>query len=312
MPDQWLLLQGIAVAAGLAAAVFVALARWPRTGSGAGGTALGIGSGFLLGCLWIGIRPHWPPREDLDRLLLLLLPLVVAVEVITAIPKLPRWVTWLLRALIAMGAAPLLLFNTIYVADLAGPGSREWSRPQATIILGGLALGLTAVWTILLLLARRSAAATLPLALALVSAGSALAVMLSGYGTGGQMGLPLAAALAGAGIAALVLRRPVEVSAAVSLGVVGLFALLVIGRFFGTLETTHALVLFATPLLCGLPELLRSPKVRPWMRSVLQMLLVSVPVVFVIVQAQQKFTEASRPPAGPTEPSLQDYMDFGK
>jgi hypothetical protein len=315
MPDPWLLLQGIAVAAGLAAAVLLALAwpwRAPSPAALAVGAAVGVGGGFLLGVLRIGVWPHWPPREDIDRFLLLLLPIVVVVEIIAAVPPLPRYAPWILRALVAIGATPLLLYDTIYLADVAGPDSREWSATQTAIILPSLALGLAAVWTVLLLLAKRPAARTLPIGLAVVCAGSALAVMLSGYATGGQLGLPLAAALAGVGFASLALRGPVDISAGLGPGVVGLFALLAIGRFFGTMSTTHALLLFTTPLLCGLPELLPSPQIRPWMRSVLQAIVVAIPVIFVVTQAQQKFIADSKTPASPGELSLQDYMDLEK
>ena len=67
------------------------------------------------------------------------------------------------------------------------------------------------------------------------SAGAALAVMLSGYASGGQVGLPLAAAILGAAAAAMVLPRTLKVAGPPGVAVVGLFSLLVIGRFFGEL-----------------------------------------------------------------------------
>lgn len=97
------------------------------------------------------------------------------------------------------------------------------------------------------------------------------------------------------------------------LGVVGLFALLVIGRFFGELSTAHALLLLLAPLLCWLPEL---PYVR-WIglrwRGCARVVLAATPVAIVLLLAQQKFAEESaRTPARPLEGSSDDYMQFGK
>src|SRR5262249_10274173 len=137
-------------------------------------------------------------------------------------------------------------------------------------------------------------------------------IMLSGYATGGQLALPLAAALVGATVASWALSGPTDVTGPLGLGVVGLFALLVIGRFFGQLTTGHAALLFAAPLLCWLPELPSIRRLRPWLRGLAQVVLVAVPVAVAGAQAQQKFAEASRPSPDSKEPSIQDYMDFGR
>ena len=137
----------------------------------------------------------------------------------------------------------------------------------------------------------------MPIALAVVCAGAGCTVMLSGYATGGQLGLPLAGALVGVGFVSMALRGRVDVASALSVGLVGLFGLLVIGRFFGTLTTVHAIVLFAAPLLAWLPEMISSPRLRPWLRGAMRLALVAIPVVFVLAQAWQRFSADSRPPA---------------
>src|SRR5215471_13747611 len=100
MPDPILILQSMAAAA-VTDAVVVLLARWPRqTFSPARGSAacvLGVGVGVLFGCWWLGIRPHWPPREDQDRLLLILLPAIVVVEFVAAFLVRAPYLAWLLR-----------------------------------------------------------------------------------------------------------------------------------------------------------------------------------------------------------------------
>jgi hypothetical protein len=138
--------------------------------------------------------------------------------------------------------------------------------------------------------------------------------MLSGYASGGQLGLPLAAALAGAAAASLVLRDTAGLSAALGPAVVGLFSLLVIGHFFGELTTSHALLLGLAPLLCWLPEVPLVRRAPAWLRGLARLALVAVPLGVALVQAQQQFVQnsaaTSTQEAG--EPSLQDYMDFGK
>ena len=61
----------------------------------------------------------------------------------------------------------------------------------------------------------------------------------------------------------MVITRPVPLGVAV----VGLYSLLVIGRFFGELSSTHAIVLFASPLLAWLPELPGLRCLPQWARN---------------------------------------------
>ncbi|HEV3259179.1 MAG TPA: hypothetical protein VG013_20065, partial [Gemmataceae bacterium] len=218
-----------------------------------------------------------------------------------------RWLAWPLRLVIAVGAARVLLHNTTYLEDLAGPDSREWTPAQTWKILAGMGAALAVVWAALVLLVRRAPGRSVPLAVALACAAAAVTVMHSGYASGGQVGLPLAAALAGAVAASLVLSGPPAMEGALGLAVVGLFALLVIGRFFGELTTLNAALLFFAPLLCWLPEL------PPRFRGVARVVMVAVPVAVALLLAHQKFAEDSaRTAPGPQEPSTQDYLDIGK
>ena len=92
---------------------------------------------------------------------------------------------------------------------------------------------------------------------------------------------------------------------------VGLFAVVVIGHFFGELTWHQAALLFFAPLLCWLTALPYLRRLGPRRRGLAQVAL--VPVAVAMAQARQKLVEDSRPPAGGSgEPSLQDYMDFGK
>ena len=180
---------------------------------------------------------------------------MLVVELLAAFPKIPRWLVWPLRLALVAGGARVLLHGTSYITDLAGPGTSEWSPPLAWLIFGGLAALEAAVWALLSLLARRAPGPSLPVCLAVASAAAAVTVMLSGYATGGQVGLPLAAAIMGATAAMLVLTRSSRGTGPLGVPIIGLFSLLVIGRFFGELTSVHAILLFCAPLLGWLPEL---------------------------------------------------------
>jgi hypothetical protein len=331
MPDPVLILEAMAVAAVTAAGLFLICAwLWqkPHPALARGGAVLGVGLGFFAGCWLLGTRPDWPPRQDQDRLLLILLPAVMGVELVAAFVGPWRWLAWLLRFTVVASAGRVLLHNTIYLSDLAGPGSREWTPVQTWMIMGGLAIALAGGWASLILLARptsipaslsdkqngiRGRGSSALLSVAVACAGAAITVMLTGYATGGELGLPLAAALAGGTAALFVLKQSLPAEGAVSLGIVGLFALLVMGRFFGELPSAYAILLFLSTLLSWLPELPYIRRLRPHLRGVVRIALVAVPVVLVLMLAQQKFVrDSTKPSPGSDEPTIDDYLNFGK
>jgi hypothetical protein len=318
MPDPVLILTAMGIAVAASALIFVICGwRWRRAAGPSwmsAGWVLGVGFGLLLGCWVLGIRPHWPPREDRDRLLALVLPAVLLVELLAVFPKVPRWLVWTSRFALVAGGARVLLHGTSYITDLAGPGTSEWSPPLACVIFGGLAALEAAVWALLSLLVRRAAGPSVPVCLAIACAAAAVTVMLTGYASGGQVGLPLAAAVVGATAAMLVLTRSSRGTGPLGLPIVGLFSLLVIGRFFGELTSVQAVLLFCAPLLGWLPELPYVRRLPSWARGLARVVLVAAVVLAVVVLAQRKFEHDFQSPseAGPNEPSVQDYMDFGK
>src|SRR5205807_1665424 len=100
---------------------------------------------------------------------------------------------------------------------------------QAWLVLAGLAAALAGVWAALVALARRTpfpspapsgadrvtGGRSVPLVLAVACAGAALTVALSGYATGGLLGLPLAAALTGVVAASLALSARPDMTGAI-------------------------------------------------------------------------------------------------
>ena len=203
--------------------------------------------------------------------------------------------------------------NSAYIADLSGPGTRQWTPEQTWQILGGTAAALAGTWMLLSWLSHREPGRAVPLAVALACAGTAIILMLSGYASGGPLAMPLAGALVGALVASLVMKDTIPLDGLLCLGVVGLFAVIVIGRFFEELTWTNAALLLFAPLLCWLPELPLLHRMKPRLRALAGVVLTAVPVAIALALAQQKFVEDSaRTSPGSEEPSLEDYMNFGK
>lgn len=175
--------------------------------------------------------------------------------------------------------------------------SRVWSTGQVWSVLGTLALALGVVWWALVALGKRAPDFSVPLCLAMVCGGAGLTVMLSGYMSGGLIGLPFAAALIGATLAGLVLAKPPEPTGVLATGAVMLMSLLVIGHFFGELTTASACLLWAAPLASWLPELAPrsiSPTVRGWLRVA----AVGVVVAWVLAGMGESLpADSSRRPA---------------
>jgi hypothetical protein len=313
MPEPVWVLRSVAAAAFVAAALLLggwfARKRLPGLPSACG--VLGVGLGWLVGCWLLDLLPRWPPPEDRDRLLLVLLPAAVVAELAGAFGGRFVRLAWLARLVVAALAARVLLHGSVFIADHPGL-PREWSAQKTGLVLAALAAALALVWAALHSLAGRPGGRSVPLALAVVCTGSAVTVLLSGYMQAGLFGLALAGALAGAAVAALVLPGPVDGRGVVGVGVVGLFGLLVAGRFFGELTTLNAGLLFAAALLCWAAQVRPLRRLGPRLGAGAALLLALAPVGLALTLAQQKFVAQSGPPTAPGEATAEDYADFMK
>jgi hypothetical protein len=316
MTDPFGMFAIVALSSSLAAAV-VLLCGWPwrapRPRLTSAGCLLGAALALYVGCWLSGCRPRWPPREESDRLLLLLMPALIGVELLAVFVR-RGLLIWPPRLVLVAAAARALLHDTAYLADLSGPGTREWSPTQTACILGGLSAALAGAWGLLILLGRRTSGQPVALAVAMACAGATLTIVLSGQLSAAAFGFPLTAAVAGAALASLILSGRPDLGGVLGLGVVGLFALLVIGRFFAQLSTGHAVLLFFAPLLCWLPELPYVRRAGPRVRGCGRLLLTAVPVVLALSLARQQFVRdsARTTPASAPEPSVEDYRSFGR
>jgi hypothetical protein len=313
MPDPIVILTAMGVAFAVSA-VLVGAFGWPRPNASLrvvdAGWILGVAAGFFLGCWLLGNRPHWPLREDQDRLFVLVLPAIVLVELLAISPRVPRWLVWPLRAAVVAGTAPVLLHGSTYLS--AENGVAEWSLVQACAVLGGLAAFLATVWSLHALLTSRSPGMTHAVCLATTCAGAAVTVMLSGYATGGQDGLPLAAALFGAATITAAFGWSARGTLPLGVAMIGLYSLLVVGRFFGELSSTHGILLLASPLLGWLPELPGSGRLPKWARNLSRVLLVGILVSGVVIHTAVNLSDKPSSASEPNEPSAEDYSNFGR
>ncbi len=295
MPDPVLWFEAMGLAALVSFATLMAVV-WPGRGRVQRPAALGpttaLALGIAAGCAILGIHPRWPLAEDQDRLLAIVLPMALGVELATAFAR-PRWLAWTGRLLVVGLTGRILLHGSSYITDLVGPGSREWPPGTAATVFAGLAAAQLALWFFPWRLALRTPDASHTAVLAIVTFGTALVVMLSGYATGGLIGLPIAAALAGFSAAELLMPRPACRRGPFLAAATGLTSLLMIGRFFGELATPDAILLGSAPLLGWLPELVPTKRLSPRARASIRITLAALLVSAVVAHAGWQFARTS-------------------
>lgn len=295
MPDPIVMAEAVALAALTGFAAMAAVAWRARPGEGAevaptgAGWLFALGLGYYLGCWMLDLRPDWRMREDLDRLLGLVMPAAILVEGIGAIRRFSRRLAWGLRLVVAGLGARVLLHGTVY---LAGPDDMTWTTTQAGLVLAGVAAAEAAVWIALATIARRTSGVPVLLALAIAIGAAGLTVLLSGYVSGGQAALPMAAALGGAAIVAMAKPAMARVEAPIGLAVVTLASVLVLGGFFGSLRLDHAAILEFAPLLAAVPLLPGLRRLPPWARGLVGGILVAIAASGVVADAARRFAAA--------------------
>jgi hypothetical protein len=294
MPDYVLLVQGFLLAAIVAGLALLAIARpgLPPPWRTAAGWIAGLGGGIYSGCGLLGEWPRWPPLEDRDRFLVILLPLALAVEFAAMLLPTRRWIAWMLRIAVAMAAAPILLYNSSYLADLSGPGSAEWNRAETALMVVLSATMLAGVWGLLTVLQARTSDRALALVLVFTALASGATVMLCGYFRGGQLALPIAGAIAGVTLASYALPKQPMGNPCLGVSMIGIFTVTFIGRFYGSLPTSAAISLMLTPLLLWTAEIPGLRKLPPVARSAIGITAVLIALVLIVTWAQIRFNAA--------------------
>jgi hypothetical protein len=301
---DFVLLAKVVLIGGLIAAAVMSLATWGPTRQWRRSACWNwaIGAGVLAASGATDQWPHWPALEDRARFLTLVVPLTLVVETMAATMR-SGGVAWIVRLGLAAVVAPILLRDTIYLADLNGPNSAEWTPAQATIVLCGLAALLALVWAMLSWLQSRTSTPAVLWVLVLDALATAGTVMLSGYYRGGLLGLGVAGAIAGATLASCIAQPRSQTGGSLGMSVIGIFAVLLVGRFFGTLSTGLATCLLLAPLLAWTIELPRLRTLAPGWRSAGRLACVAVPLIVVVIVAQRQFSAASTARSRPPEPS---------
>ena len=323
MPEPLLFLKAMGAAA-IASAMFVlAMGRMGRrvsmkwlNPSWLNSTCvLAVGLGLAVGCVVLSLRWAWPPANGLDRFLTIVMPAVLGIELIAGFQSVPRRVAWFLRMSLTAAVPRILLHGSVYLTHLHG-SDNDWTPWQAGIALAMSAALLAGLWGLLSWLSHRSPGVSIPLALGLTTQCAGLTVMMAGYIKGGAVAFPLAATLVATTIAAgLIARRtgtPAHFSvptnsdiptkggapALLGIGVVGLFGVLFIGRFFGRLSTGCALAMLLAPLLCWATEIpLLRPR-KPWLVGSLRLVLVTILLAVVLALAKRDFDRHMAPLLG--------------
>lgn len=305
MPDPIEILKAMSVAAGVAAATLAAIAlpRRPVSTARIGiAWTIATGLGFVAGCWMLGQSPKWPPKVDLDRLLVVVLPLVVTLECGLAFFQFAQRFGWPVRIIVVLAAIRILLHNSVY---LVGVGDSRWSTAQTWLNYGTSTVVVVGSWFALQWFSDRRHSVIGSLVLALNALASGLAIMLSGYASGGQLAMPLAAAIVGAAIVQWLAY--LTGSSSLGVGYLLVCCLVFVGIHFAELSTFHALLLATAPVWSLLSELPRVRDLRPWIKNTLAVALVCVPLAIVVMQAKLEFDEQYRK-SDPSEPSVSDYL----
>jgi len=310
MPEPLLYLKAMGAAAIVSAIIVLAMVLARRHASTTWlnlSCILGIGLGLVVGYSVVSLRLAWPPVNGLDRFLTITVPLALSIELIAGFPNVPRWVAWLLRMSLAVTIPRILLHGSVYLSD-SPEGWTPWQAGMSLAVCGALLVG---VWSLLSWLSQRSPGASIPLALSLPILCAGLTVMMAGYIKGGVAAFPLLATLVATTVAArLMSKRSVALNnfrapAIVGIGVVGLFGLLFVGRFFGRLSTDYALAMLLSPLLCWVTEITQLRHRKPWLVGTLRLVLVAIPLLVVLAAAKRDFDRKMAPLLGNTQASPQ-------
>jgi hypothetical protein len=297
MPEPLLYLKASGAAA-IVSAIFMLMMTTVRRRPGIAwihsACVMGIGLGLAVGYYVLSLQVAIPPMNGLDRLLVIVVPAALGIEWIAGLQSVPPWVAWSLRISLAATMPRILLHGSVYLS-----GTSQWTEWWAGAVLAGCGALLAALWSLLFWLSRRSPGASIPLALSLTIQCAGLTVMMAGYIKGGAAAFPIVATLVAVTIAGRRITKRFKIASvdapALAIGVVGLFGLLFIGRFFGELSTSCTLAMLLAPLLCWATETPFLRDRKPWVVGSLRVLLVAIPLVVVLVVAKREFDRTFLP-----------------
>jgi hypothetical protein len=235
---------------------------------------LGLGAGYLAGNLAIG-WPPFPPLEVTDRIPFL----AVAATVLGLLES-----AWPLAARVRWGDRLILVALTLGV--ILGPILAATAGTRAGILwLAGVGAVAVLSWANLEVLAGRPGTAGLFGSLVVTAAGAGAVLVASSSAVLGQLGVVLAAALTGAGLASWRMGRGLPSPGIVPVVATVLTALVVDGHVYANTPTSSALLLAAAPTAAWLGAVKPVRGLAPWKVSLLAAIVTVVPVGLALWRA---------------------------
>ncbi len=294
MPDPLMYLQAMSASL-VASAIGALVISWVLSRANSSNrriaSILGMGFGLAIGFLLLRFRLVWPPANGLDRFLTIILPAAFVIEITAASLRVAPGLSRFMRIVLIATSGRILLHGSIYLS----PSESEWTRWQLAVVLVLNAALLASVWKLMVWLSERSADASIPLSIAMTILSAGVLVMLAGYLKGGAAAFPLAAAFLGSAVASLWFCHGADLRGAIGIGIMGLFSVLFIGRFFGGLTTGTAVIVLLAPLLCWVTELPGLRQRKPWQILAFRLVLVAIPLFVVLANAKSDFDREMGP-----------------
>jgi len=282
--------------------------------------------GVLAGYFTLNFSWPWPPANALDRFLTIVLPAILIIELIAAIngdcsatdstasdpndlrlaSRTSRVWLWIARCFLCCCVARILMHGSIYL-DASNSNAREaWLIQNMPGILLISSLLLMAMWFALTQLAAREASSGIVLSLSLSLICVGCTTMMAGYIKGGAAALPLATVLLVSALASHFwgsrqvnndrhFNRYTLGTAAIGIGLVSLFSLVWIGRFFGQLTSIDAVAMFLAPLLCWITELPPLRNRSATLKFATCLVAVIVLLAILLANAKREFDEKMGP-----------------
>ena len=348
MPDPSEYLKAVLAAVVTCSLLMLAfrIPRWKRhTDISETFSILAMTCGLVMGYGVLKFSWTWPPSNGLDRFLTIVLPAACVLEFLAAsvagrrnaptnskdspvhfeagdvrhpgfFLRSLRTFVFVARLLLFSLAGRILLHDSVYLTAINHSSRDALLIEHMSGILVAGALGLIIMWLALTRISQRSESSSIAFSISLSILCAGCTTMMAGYIKGGSAALPLAAALVATALSARLVNGPtgsgmINFSGIIGIGLTGLFSLLWIGRFFGQLTTTSAIVIFLAPLQCWITE---APVIRrrtPMQKVVIRIVAVAIPLAIIMVQAKREFDEKMAPLLVDLT-SATDVQEFGR
>jgi|GEM_PF-4444536 len=294
MNDPVWFLKGVVLPAAVAA-ILVGVAAWPWRQP----KAVRVRAGWIIGICLAGFIGEWALNGFPDSVLansnvryaILLMPAAAVAWLITSLSGKARWVGVALIVAVIAGAMPVLLYKSIYISNIAGPDSREWSTAEVigwmTLVPLVMLISISGTTTLI----HRHHGRIWPWVIGTVLWFTGLMNAFNGSESIGQLAMSGSGAVLGVAVLAIFLRRSVSESFVAGPAILMLAALVICGRFFGTLATWQAVALLAAPLLGWIAAVPVIKRRRKWVQAVIILFVTLAPLAAATIHSAIRFAQ---------------------